>query len=192
MNPKGIAILALLLTASSVMAQTPARVDKLIPCPYPDSSTISAPASGASTFVPSEYPPSLPPLIAGSVWNQPGADKAFGYTFRYRLPNPHECCAITGGRLVINIKALQNATSVTSPDAGNDGINVYVAGAQVGAATPWLGGANAGATKTVTIALPASAFTNGFISFYVQDDTAVQSAQLQIDRCCIKPSRATE
>lgn len=153
-------------------------------CPFPD--VLRIPGGTPPAPVLSEFPSIVRPLVGGSVWNQTAADKAFGHTFRYPVAAPNECCVITGGKLIINIKALQDGFP-KGVGAANDGVNVYTGNAVVGQNSPWwLTGVTSGTTKTVTFPIPAGALTSGLLSFYVQDDTAVLSAELVIERCCLR------
>lgn len=82
-----------------------------------------------------------------------------------------------------HIKALVGGSGAS---AYNDGINVYVGGVQVASARPWPTPPNTGATSTITIPIPTNNLAGGLLSLYVQDDTAVVSAELDIDGCCIR------
>jgi hypothetical protein len=176
------ALLLVCLAAGAVWAQEVRPSTEQVACPHPITVHLSGGPSGPAAPILSQFPANLRPLIGGSVWNQPGADKQFGHTFRFN-PLTKECCAMTRGTLKLHLKALVsgpgNASSV------NDGINVYVGGVQVAAATPWTSSVLAGATTTVPIPIAGNNLTSGFLSVYVQDDTAVVSAELDLTGCCV-------
>lgn len=101
-----VALLAMLMTAGFATAQEPGLApappsDTRMLCPFPFVQHIAG-GTGASTIVPTEFPASVRPAIAGSVWNQTHWDKAFGHTFRFE-PKRSDCCALTGGILTIKI-----------------------------------------------------------------------------------------
>lgn len=154
-------------------------MDFKAPCPFPTTAHYSAGPTPAPSPVLSEFPANVRPLISGSTWNQTAHNKAIGHTFRYGVK---ECCAVTSATLTLRIKALEGGSGPTS---ANDGINVYVGGIQIAAQTPWTSSVTTGATKTVTIPLNGNQLTNGMVSFYVQDDTAVISADLDLVICCV-------
>ena len=120
----------------------------------------------------------------GSVWNQPHWDKAFGHTFRFD-PKRSDCCALTGGILTIKIKALVSGPGIST--SVNDGMHVYVGGVSKAARTPWTSGVHAGDLQTMTIPLAAADLSTGLVSIYFEDDTAVLSADLEVDWCCLTP-----
>jgi len=177
------ALLAVCLVAVAASAQEVRPSTEQVACPFPVTLHLSGGPSGAAAPVLSQFPAPLRPLIGGSVWNQTAADKQFGHTFRFN-PMTKECCMWTSGLLTLHLKALvggpSNSTSV------NDGVNVYVGGVQVGAKTPWTSTVVRGATTTITFPLTASNLASGFVSFYVEDDTAVVSAELDLKGCCIR------
>lgn len=159
---------------------------KPTPCPHPYSQTLNGGGTGASSPVLTEFPANVQPNLAGSVWNQTAVDKFFGHTFRFKPRG--ECCAFTGGTLQVTIKALRNGTAGGS-SSNNDAVNVYANGTRIGLFQPWLNGVSAGAQATGTFPLQASDLANGMISFFVQDDTAVVSAQLVLDECCLRKQK---
>jgi hypothetical protein len=155
----------------------------VVRCPFPE--VLRFPGGTVASPVLTEFPPAVRPVIGGSIWNQTVADKAFGHTFRYPVTTPNECCVITSGELIINLKALQTALPGVNGASGNDGVNVYSGTALVVGHVPWTSGVTAGTVKTVTFPIAATFLTGGLLSFYVQDDTAVTSATLIITRCCL-------
>lgn len=180
-----IALLVVLMTAGLATAQEPGiaaapMADSRMLCPFPFVQHIPG-GSGASTILATEFPASIRPAIAGSMWNQTHWDRAFGHTFRFE-PKRGDCCALTGAILTIKIKALVGGAGPTS---ANDAINVYVGGVVKAARTPWTAGVHTGDLQTVTIPLTAADLSTGLVSIYVEDDTAVLSADLELDWCCL-------
>jgi hypothetical protein len=174
-------VLVLCLAAGAAWAQEIRPSATEVTCPYPITVHLSAGGSGSASPVLSEFPANIRPLIGGSVWNQTGTDKQFGHTFRFN-PLTKECCAMTSGTLTVHLKALQGGPGPTS---ANDGFNVFVGGVQIGGQTPWTPSVVTGATTTIAIPITANHLTSGFVSFYVQDDTAVISAELDLTGCCV-------
>jgi len=185
-----IAGMLLVLIAGSLSAQDLRPFEPAPPRPMPESevrcpfpTTLRIPGGSIATPVATEFPASIRTIVAGSVWNQTAPNKAFGHTFRFPVM-PRECCLWTSAVLTVNVKALQNAVKGNS-DASNDSVNVYSGGVALGQQIPWAAGAGANATKTVTFQIAASALTTGMVSIYVQDDTAVVSAELTLSGCCL-------
>lgn len=189
MKGKLIAIVVSMFVAAIAAAQIAVPVpknDQEIPrvlCPHPIVLDIQGEKS-APTQDPADLPANLIPLTAGSQWNQTAINKSFADTFHF--PMEKQCCAWTKGTLTIEVKALQTGAAGTSTSA-NDGVTVYsnkvIVPPQV---SPWSSGVTAGATKTLTWNVPASALALGRISFYVEDDTAVVWAHLHLEGCCIR------
>ena len=175
------ALLLTCLTAGIGSAQEPRAASTPVLCPHPITVHLSGGPSGPATPILSQFPANVRPLIGGSVWNQTAADKQFGHTFRFN-PMTKECCAMTSGLLTLHLKALVGGSGATS---ANDGVNVFVGGVQIGAQTPWTSTVVTGATRTMTFQITANNLTSGFVSFYVEDDTAVVSAELDLTGCCI-------
>ena len=174
-------LLVVCLAAGVASAQEVRPSTEQVACPHPITVHLSAGPSGPATPILSQFPANVRPLIGGSVWNQTAHDKQFGHTFRFN-PLTKECCAMTSGLLTLHLKALVGGSGSTS---ANDGVNVYVGGVQIGAQTPWTSTVTTGATRAMTFNLTANNLTSGFVSFYVEDDTAVISAELDLTGCCI-------
>jgi hypothetical protein len=122
--------------------------------------------------------------FAGSVFNQTQADKAFGYTFSFPVC-PKECCLWTTGYLNVTFKALQGGPK-GSPTSANDLASIWVNGvAVVSSQKIWAGAIATSATKTTTFAIPGSALTHGHVTLLAEDNTAVVSAVLTLEGCCL-------
>jgi hypothetical protein len=169
-----------ILAAVSLAAQEARFVD-MAACPHPYSTTIKGNSHPPAPDL-ADFPPNFG--VTGSVWNQTAVDKHFGHTFHFPAP-PKECCLMTYGQLVITIKALQGGAFNTA-SSGNDGINLFSAGVQFANQAAWPSGATTGQTRTVTFNIPANILAKGEFSLYVQDDTAVVSADLTLRGCCLK------
>lgn len=184
---KSIVLSLVLLATQSVLAQEGRRafpVRPPMPCPHPYSQTLTG-GSSAPTPVLADFPASVHAGLAGAVWNQTATNKHFAHTFRFPALTGN-CCLIAKGTLTVTIQAL-NSGGQGSSAANNDAVNVYSNGALIGQQQPWLNtGVTAGTTATVTIPIPATALATGMVSFLVQDDSAVQSAQLAIEGCCLR------
>jgi hypothetical protein len=119
--------------------------------------------------------------------NDPAPNKAFLYTFQWR--SDRRCCEITRAVLTVKMKANQGGTSLTSSDAGNDGITIMHSGSAVQGEAVYTPPFNSGQPSIKTWPLSGAALhnlkVNGRLSIYVQDDTMVESATLQISGCCL-------
>jgi hypothetical protein len=198
--------LALLLVASfalpAVLAQTQERrpAPQEVPiekgeCPGPINN-LTLTATTPNVFN-ADFPLALFNGQQFAWLNHPGINKPFLYTFE--LKRAERCCQISKALLIVKMKANQAGTP-GGADAGNDGIAIMhnrnsvlpfsqaVYTPPVGVGQPsvknwWLYGA----------AL-ANLNMNRRLSIYVQDDTRVESATLQLWGCCLSPPRggATE
>lgn len=155
-----------------------------MPCPHPVIVTIKA-ETHPPTPDPADFGPKLAPLVAGSQWNQTAIDKAFGTTFHF--PGEAKCCAWTKGTLVVTVKALQSGKPGSSTSA-NDDIDIISGGSPVPGLGRriWPSGATAGSSTTIPINIPANILDKGEFSLYVEDDTAVLSAHLTLEGCCLR------
>lgn len=155
-------------------------------CPRPISLTLTA---TTPNVVNSDF--SALQLGAPRAWlNDPAINKNFLYTFQYA--KDEKCCEVTSAVLTVRMKANQSGQSKTTADAGNDGISImYNGGLVLPFSQPvyssWSFNAGQTATKTWTLTGAALANLNATrrLSIYVQDDTMVQSATLQISGCCL-------
>ncbi|HEY0005903.1 MAG TPA: hypothetical protein VGB17_14065 [Pyrinomonadaceae bacterium] len=125
-----------------------------------------------------------------AVLNDPLSDKSFLYSFRWI--SEQRCCEITKAVLTVKLKANQPGQSKTSSDAGNDGIAIMHAGSvvlpfsePVYSSWPFSVGQTATKTWNLTGAALSNLNSTGTLSLYVQDDTSVVSATLQIYGCCL-------
>ncbi|MDO8380309.1 MAG: hypothetical protein V4597_20910 [Pseudomonadota bacterium] len=177
------ALIGCLLSAGMALGQEAGRP---MLCPKPSYETIDM---STPTPINSEFRPDMLAIARAGV-NDTAPNKFFLHTFQWKSP---QCCQILGATLTITLRANQPGTSATASDSGNDSMGVM--GNQV--AFPGLNGPvytsfpvamNQPTTRTyvMTPAALAAMNANNRISFYVQDDTRVLSAKLQISRCCLK------
>jgi hypothetical protein len=128
--------------------------------------------------------------------NDPSPNKSFLYTFQWK--REQSCCEITSAILTVKLRANQGGMSKTSSDAGNDGIALMRLGSTIPpfsqpvySSWPF----NTGQTVTKTWILTGLALSHlnatGRVNVYEQDDSAVTSATLQINGCCLSPSPRT-
>lgn len=141
-------------------------------CSNPLTHTLSASHPG---WFPQDFPSTLQGPSA--TLNDSRVDLPYKHTFRWK---PRAACELTSAVLSVNVKA--NGSSL----ANNDTISVVHDTAYLFHQSIWNG--VVGAPKTITWPLSAAALANAAadrrVSFYVQDDTAVVSATLQLNWCC--------
>jgi len=136
---------------------------------------------------------------ATNQFNQTAINQFFGYTFKFPAwsnSNKKECCRCTeGATLTVKLKALQGG-GPHSPSSWNDAVEVYSSLApgpshKVVGQYIWLqtAGVATGQTETLTFKIPCQYLSNGHLSIYVEDDTAVLSAELSLSRCCLENVR---
>lgn len=180
-------LIVIVLTAGFASAQEERMAVALpvapVACPFPYHQHFTAgPGAPAPAPVLSEFPAAIGPLVTGSVWNQGVANKHFGQTFRF--PSSKDCCVMTSATLTIHLKALQSGPSLST--SVNDGLTVYANHGVINSQALWTPAVHANDTKTVVIPITANNLTGGMVSFYVEDDTAVVSAELDVTGCCIR------
>lgn len=129
-----------------------------------------------------------------SFLNNPTLDKSFLYTFEWK--REEACCEIGRAVLTVKLQANGGGMAKTSPDAGNDGIAIMHLGTSVAPFTEavyssWPFSPGQVVTKTWNLTGAALNYLNADhrLSIYVQDDTRVVSATLQISGCCLSPQK---
>jgi hypothetical protein len=129
-------------------------------------------------------------LVNSVGFNYSGPDKHFLYTFQWKPP--HRCCQITKAVLTVNMQANQGGQSAHSSDAGNDAISIMHSGTVVAPYSeavyshwPFSAGQQATKVWNLTGAALANINADNRLSFYVEDDTMVKSATLQLIGCCL-------
>jgi len=156
---------------------------KETPCPHPITVTLTA--TDPANVVASDFSPAQ--LAAQVGLNYTGINKHYLYSFVWK--RERRCCQITKAVLTVVIKANQAGSTLTSPDAGNDGIAIMHAGSGVQSEAVYTPPFQAGqvVTKQLTLNAAALGYLNnfGYSSFAVQDDSSVQSATLQLWGCCL-------
>jgi len=180
-----IAMLMLTALAATLAAQEERVLLPGHPCPHPVKISIVG-ESKPPTPDPADFGGTLYPLVAGSQWNQTAVNKQFGTTFHFPAP-PKECCLMTRGVLVVTLKALQGG-GVNSATSWNDDIVVSRGAHIIYNKRIWPQGSAVatGATTVHTITLGPGDLATGVLSLRVEDDTAVTSAHLTLEGCCLK------
>jgi hypothetical protein len=187
---------AALLTAGPVLAQAQERavegeaqavaLPRPAACPAPFSVTLNA---NAPYVLPSDVPRGVN-YQTSLNYTQP--DKAYLHTFVWK--HEQKCCQVTSAVLTVKMKALLPGQAANSSDAGNDDISIVHAGQVVqpyneriynGINRPFPAGQTA--TKVWNLNPTALGILNstGTLTFYVEDDTSVLSATLQLTGCCL-------
>lgn len=176
MSALGAFVLAGLLNASATTAQVPGRPPAM-PCPNPKLQMMSmtTPVVANEDFLAT----ALAAPRAGI--NDSTPNKVFLHTFRW---DPPSCCRVTAAYLTVVMR-------VNQAGATNDTIGLAVNGSSIPGMVGQIysGPVTVGQQTTKTFVVNAAGLAamnaNNRLSFAVQDDTTVLSADLRIDRCCI-------
>lgn len=182
-----LAFASLAALAATASAQTDARkpAPKPMPCPNADWQSIAPDAVSPrqDQFTPAVW------AVPRAVRNDTIPNRMFLHTFDWKDDG---CCQVMQATVTVRLKALTGASSRTASDAGNDTIALWHNGTQLAGSGGyiWPLGTAAGTVTTRTIpltpAMLAAINTNNTLSISVQDDTSVESVQLNLGRCCIK------
>lgn len=180
-----VATLLVVALAATVVAQEERHPGPSMACPHPVQIVIRG-ESHPPTPDAGAFGPTLFPLVKASQWNQTAINKAFGTTFHFPA-QPKECCVMTKGTLVVTLKALEGG-GPNSSTSWNDDIVVFNGTDKFYNKRVWpqTGTVKTGETETLTIPIPANVLATGFFNLYVEDDTAVVSAVLTLEGCCLK------
>ena len=185
---------SVLLAASPLPAQVQERaigteaetigVSRPVACPAPFSVTLDA----KTPYVLTSDIGSITNYQTSLGYTKP--DKAYLHTFVWK--HERRCCQVTSATMTVVMKAIQSGQSTTSSDAGNDNISIIHAGVPIPpynerVFSHWPFPAGQTATKTWTLNPAALGLlnTNGYLTLYVEDDTSVTSATLQLTGCCL-------
>lgn len=159
-------------------------------CPRPVAVTLKASPGNVvnSDFAPTYLAMPRAPL-GGTQPNQ-------GFLQSFQWARDGRCCEITKAVLTVEMRAIQSGQSKESSDAGNDHIHLMHGGSVVQPYSEpvygsWPFAAGQTAVKTWDLQGAALSYlnTHGTVSFFVQDDTSVVSATLQIYGCCLSEQR---
>jgi len=196
-----IVLLSLLLTTSFGQTQEAAREDSKehsLPCRLESTTVNGQGPTGKVNLDRSDFPDNFDPVHwpllqnpATNKFNQTAIDQWFAYTFHFPVSEKECCRCVDGAKLTITFKALQTG----GPDGASGNDIVYLLSSlapgpshKVLSQFIWPGQhATAGQTETLTFQIPCKYLTNGHFSIFVEDDTAVTSAQLTLSRCCLLP-----
>lgn len=178
----------------------------IVVCPDPSTSSVTvgvdddfdtgngneytSPSSAFATYMYRAYKPGSSNLLDGS-----GLDKSIGHTFTGFLPPG---CIVTGARLTIKIRA-------NGGGSGNDLIAICAdeVNAWAGFITDIVGYSwTTGSVDIITLDLanlPGTKVTNvlgalqdGDFDFFIQDDTGIDYAVLEVDYCCSSSSNSND
>ena len=190
----GAATLVLGIVVMSAHAQD--RPDPRLQCPNRiNQQEVTITPGGPNAYNPNT--PDFSPLPAGTTLaaglNDPNSNRWFRHSFIVRPAGA--CCQVLSATLVIQLRTTDEAKGGHTTDASNDswsirglnGVGIPGHGGPVHANyTPTL---PIGTSRTIAVDLNPAAIahmnTHGHLSFIVQDDAAVVSATLQINRCCL-------
>jgi hypothetical protein len=176
-----------------------------LPCSRPmvlRSVTLSAPPPNPASPLQSEVPPNVWATLQGPFgtvnWGDRRPDKVFAHTFQWSPPCKTGCRM--GGTLTFTYSNNLQATSNTTPDAGNDKYYLFNSAISTGGTSPPTQATQAGflytfpspptspippgQTFTKTLTLSPAEIANNQVTLVVQDDTAVLGAKLELRYCC--------
>ena len=173
---------AISLGAGPAKAQAPEAARMIpgpgVPCPNPVHYVITRPTAAGSQQA---------ATILGT-YNQTSINQSFKDTFTFKPPQG-QCCQFTSGTLKVTYKALQSGDANHVSTSWNDD-----AGLMPGP-YPRIWGPGpvpAGQVKTIPYNLTPAMLASGSITLYVEDDTAVVSATLEIIGCCLSSHSGPE
>ncbi len=165
-----------------------------LPCSRPmvlRSVTLSAPPPNPASPLQSEVPPKVWETLQGPFgtvnWGDRRPDKVFAHTFQWSPPCKTGCRM--GGTLTFTYSNNLQATSNTTPNAGNDKYYLYNGGTLTQAGFLYTFSSPPsqippGQTFTKTLTLSPAEIANNQVTLVVQDDTAVLGAKLELRYCC--------
>lgn len=174
----GAIMLGGLLTASTTTAQVPGRPPAAMPCP---NATVQMVPMTSPTVADGDFSAAALAAPRAGI-NDPTPNRLFLHTFRW---DPPACCRITAAYVTVVMRA-------NEAGAANDTIGLAQNGTTIpGMAGPiYSGPATIDQPTTRTFVVNAAGLAamnaNNELSLAVQDDTRVLSADLRIDRCCIR------
>ena len=171
----------------------PGGTEVALPCPKPVPIVMSRPLPSPPAPIPNQTNPFLsdfftPRPLPPAQYNGTVADRQLWDTFTWKLPS--RCCQFLRGTLTIVYKPLKGGHGDQSPqagDAGNDKLRIYSNGTQLLAVLlyPPVNFNSGGPWQTKTIPITPNMIPNNRLSFIVEDDTAVQSAKIDLYYCCL-------
>jgi hypothetical protein len=162
----------------------PLPIDPVLVCPRgqrQQTITVTAPPPVAATPYLPDFPSACSagwePNFGGTTIN-----RCFRETFTWKAPAQCHCLS---AELTIHYKALQGGAAGSSTSA-NDDVAISSGGSVVPGTSQRLfsGNVATGQTGTKTIRLSCDWLKNDRLSFFVEDDTRVDSASLQVAYCC--------
>lgn len=174
----------LLITGLGLAQQIERRGGNTLPC---NPKKIVLKGSNPATFDAADLPPGA--HVTNPQFNQTQINTAFAYTFK--VPNLRkDCCRCQeGSSITVTFKALQGGPANSSSSSNDDIIissgpwssKILIANQRI-----WPGATTTGQTKSLTFPVPCAAIERGEVTIYVEDDTAVLSAELTVESCCLQ------
>ncbi len=155
-----------------------------LPCPHPAVQTLTstgAPQGGT------DFPAAWAGHFASGL-NDMRPNHIFAFTFQGKWAGgDRACCELTSATLTFVVKCHGDIPGNDAWGIVNHGVGVPGAGGALGWPNQCMG-----QTKTITwnatpgvLAMMNAEATGPHLSFYVEDDTAVVSASLQLSQCCV-------
>lgn len=145
----------------------------------------SSPSSTLLSYMNSIYSAGV-----STQYDDPRMNVIFGHTFNWSFSGNN--CYITGAKLILRIRALGFESNNDRIGLVQNGQGIWSSDISSLVGLPWN---VAGTTATVTLdlsALPGGTLTtilaalqDGNLDFYIQDDTQIDYAKLELDYCCI-------
>ena len=156
-----------------------------MPCPQPISLKLTRGGPGVH---PAQPDPADFGNSPGGSYNQTSINQWFRDTFHFQTSHS-KCCQFKDGKLTVTFKALQGGPA-NSPTSANDDAGVWYNNAPLPGSNGRIfpGAVPTGAVTTITYNVPAGIIASGKVSFFAEDDTAIQSATLEISGCCLEPT----
>ena len=156
------------------------------PCPCPQPFNVQlVKNSGATSPVASDFRPDIVLRMNESPYNGTVVNKFFADTLQWKVPTSKTC--ELKGQVTIKLKNL--GTNLSNNDTAQVMANqVPVSGMSLGPGAVWTS-TTAGQLRTLTYQLTTDMMLSGRLSFVTQDDTAVQEIRVEIQGCCINPTR---
>jgi len=187
-----ILVATTLIAVRAVNSQaTEARPPVVMPCPNPWHFALTQPPPSTPTPDKTDFGSKY--VLPLAPFSQKQNNKWFLDTFAWKTPGP--CCQFMSGTLTIKYHALFGG-QVGSPTSWNDDFSIWRNGVQVPGSSkrlyPQANPVTTGQTGTLTIPLTAALVAGNRISFAVEDDTAVDSASIDVAYCCLRPPDVTQ
>jgi hypothetical protein len=178
-----VSVAALFLAITFTTRGTFGQTGTTAQCPVPRHVTLTASTPSANM---ADFPANC---STGYEQNLGGTTPNKCYIHTFDLPISSDlCCQCIDSKknfLTIRYKALQGGP-VNSASSWNDTVAIYPGALSAAKLYPQGSAVATGQTGTKTIPITCAMLAHNRLSFLVQDDTAVTSATLDLDLCCVK------